>query len=246
MQEKLEWFGQWFDSPFYHTLYQHRDDTEAKAFMDELVQYFSFRPIHHILDLACGKGRHSVYLNSLGLNVTGVDLSKSNIDHAMKFENERLHFHIHDMRESFGAKKYDFILNLFTSFGYFNTKQENMQAIINIGKALQPEGRVLIDFLNPYVVRHNLVPCEEKQIGEVKFTIDRHIDVQNFIIKNIRIEAHEQHYSFQEKVKAIDLEEFETYFRAAEMQIEQVFGDYRLAPYQAEKSNRMIIVGKLN
>lgn len=112
-----EWFGQWFDSPYYHVLYQHRDHDEAEAFMDHLNDYFAFTAEDEVMDLACGKGRHSIYLNSKGLKVTGVDLSPQNIEAASAHTNERLHFHVHDMRKVFRQEAFDYVLNLFTSFG---------------------------------------------------------------------------------------------------------------------------------
>ena len=99
MSERTEWFDEWFDSPYYHILYKHRDYEEAKDFLDTLIRYFRIKPNHKVLDLACGKGRHSIYLNEQGFDVTGVDLSEQNITHARQFQNERLTFDIHDMRE---------------------------------------------------------------------------------------------------------------------------------------------------
>ena len=114
-----EWFGTWFDSEYYHLLYKDRDFTEAEAFVNKLVDYMQPTPEALIHDLACGKGRHSIHLNKLGLNVEGSDYSANSIKHAKEFENERLHFFEHDMRLAM-PKKYDYVLNLFTSFGSSN------------------------------------------------------------------------------------------------------------------------------
>ena len=73
------WFTSWFDTPYYHILYKDRDDKEAQIFMDNIVHYLNLPEEAKILDLACGKGRHSIYLNKLGYNVTGVDLSENSI-----------------------------------------------------------------------------------------------------------------------------------------------------------------------
>ena len=86
-----------------------------------------------MLDLACGKGRHSIYLNKLGYNVIGADLSKNSIQFAKEFENNRLHFVEHDMRNPL-EKKYNAILNLFTSFGFFENDAEDI-AIQTFSKA---------------------------------------------------------------------------------------------------------------
>ena len=87
-KEDTTWFASWFDSPYYHVLYKDRDDSEAADFMNRLTQYLHLHPTSKILDLACGKGRHSRYLSSLGYDVTGVDLSSQSITFAKKFEKE--------------------------------------------------------------------------------------------------------------------------------------------------------------
>src|SRR5436853_6516213 len=63
---KREWFESWFDSPYYHVLYKERDDLEARSFLDSLIGYLNPAPGSTILDVACGKGRHSLYLNQKG------------------------------------------------------------------------------------------------------------------------------------------------------------------------------------
>lgn len=78
-KDTTTWFTSWFDTPFYHILYKDRDDTEAQHFMDKLTGYLNIPEGGSILDLACGKGRHSIYLNSLGFDVTGADLSENSI-----------------------------------------------------------------------------------------------------------------------------------------------------------------------
>src|SRR5690606_24981632 len=116
MEISREWFGEWFNSPYYHILYKHRDMNEARRLIDKLDERFQFRPGQKFLDLACGKGRHAIYMNRKGLDVIGVDLSPQNIAEAKVHENDRLHFFVHDMREIFSHATFDYVVNLFTSF----------------------------------------------------------------------------------------------------------------------------------
>jgi SAM-dependent methyltransferase len=241
-----EWFGEWFDSPYYHILYKHRDHEEAHGFINALIKYLEFNKEDEILDLACGKGRHSIYLNKKGFKVTGLDLSVQNIEFAKSFENDRLHFFVHDMREKFGSQAFDYILNMFTSFGYFNSEKENEEVVCAAAKALKPGGKLLIDFLNPYTVIHNLVPCEEKEISGIFFRINKFYSADGYIIKDIRFDDNDQAYHFREKVKAIRRSEFLRYFEKAELKLLQTFGNYDLAPYIAEKSERMIFLLQKN
>lgn len=237
-----EWFGEWFDSPYYHILYKHRDHEEAQDFIDALARFLNITNEDKILDLACGKGRHSIYLNQKGYDVDGLDLSVQNIEYASQYQNERLHFFVHDMREPFGKNRFDFILNMFTSFGYFDTEKENEKVVCAAAEALKPKGQLLIDFLNPYTVIHNLVPCEEKTIGNIYFRINRFLSADDYIIKDIRFEDDGIEYRFQEKVKAIRRTEFLRYFEKANLKLMHTFGNYALDPYDAESAERMIFL----
>jgi len=241
MPKRREWFGEWFNSPYYHVLYQHRDEVEAQQFIDRLSDYLHFCDDCPILDLACGKGRHSIYLNSKGLDVTGIDLSEENIKHANQFANDNLHFYRHDMREVFRTEAFEYVLNLFTSFGYFDTWEEHQQAISAVATALKPGGRFLLDFLNPYTVINNLLPVEHKTIGGIDFHITKRFE-SGFIIKDIRFTDQGRDYSFQEKVKAIRRVEFVAFFEGAGLVPQAFFGNYALEPYQADTSERLIMV----
>ena len=160
MGTRREWFGEWFDSKYYHILYKNRDFDEAREFIDILVDYLGPGMNDHILDLACGKGRYSIYLNQKGYKVTGIDLSRESIEEAKMSENDRLDFHIHDMRLKYCSACFDYVLNMFTSFGYFETKAENEQVLIAAAEGLKKGGKMLIDFLNPYTVVNKLIPEE--------------------------------------------------------------------------------------
>ncbi len=243
MKAKKEWFGEWFDSPYYHVLYQHRDHREASAFIDHLIAHFDFRASDKILDLACGKGRHSIYLNKKGFDVVGVDLSEQNIRHAQAYANERLHFHIHDMRQVFSENSFDYILNMFTSFGYFDTQKEHEQAICAVARSLKKEGVFVLDFLNPDLVVNQLTPSADKVIDGIHFDISKKIE-DGFILKNILFKDAGKDYRFQEKVKAINKSEFMDYFEKAGLDIIALYGDYTLGDYVRDKSERMIFVTK--
>ena len=240
-QVKREWFGEWFDSPYYHILYKHRDFEEARAFIKSLDKLLDFRPEQKILDLACGKGRHSIYMNSIGLDVVGVDLSPHNIAEAKKAENYRLHFYVHDMREVFRKETFDYVLNLFTSFGYFETEEENEKAICATAQGIKPGGGFVLDFLNPGFVIDRLVPCEEKEIDGILFKISRRF-ANGYILKDIEFEAEDRNFIFTERVQAIQKEKFIAYFQKAGLSLQHIYGDYHLSPFEESSSERMIFI----
>ena len=240
MPNKKEWFGEWFDSPYYHVLYKNRDENEAKEVIDRLFTHFNFNPEDRIMDLACGKGRHAIYMNGKGLNVTGVDLSINSIAHARQYENPTLKFYQHDMREVFKEQMFDYIFNLFTSFGYFDTTEEHAKAIRAMACSLKRGGQLVIDFLNPYLVAHHLVKAEEKNIDGIHFRITKDMDGEGFIIKNISFEDSGVIYNFHEKVRAISKDEFLDYFRSAGLELIGIYGDYDLNDFEEKTSERMI------
>jgi SAM-dependent methyltransferase len=239
--QESTWFSDWFNSPYYHVLYRNRDEEEARFFIDNLAQKLQFSPAHTLLDVACGKGRHATYLNSKGLYVVGLDLSIESIGQARQGENERLHFFVHDMREVFAENSFDFVLNMFTSFGYFESETENLSAIQAMATALRKGGKLVIDFFNAYKVVQDLVPIETKQVDDLTFHIQRKVENQ-YIVKEIDFEHQGHSYHFEEKVKAIDLDEFSAYCQMAGLQIAQTFGNYSLEPYEEKTSERLILV----
>lgn len=239
-----EWFEQWFDSPYYHLLYRHRDEEEACRFIDRLVTALGLDRDEKILDMACGRGRHSIYLNRLGFDVTGLDLSPRNIGLARPFENERLRFYVHDMRQPWADGRFDLVLNLFTSFGYFSDRTENEATIRAIARSLAPGGRLLLDFLNPHHALGRLVPEEVLTIDGIRFEIRRYLNPEGFIVKDIRFRADDRLHHFQERVMAIGRDEFEAYFAAAGLVVAEVCGNYHLEPYDPGHSERMIFLVK--
>ncbi|MEN8811471.1 MAG: class I SAM-dependent methyltransferase, partial [Flavobacteriales bacterium] len=134
MDNSKNWFASWFDSPHYHILYKNRDYKEAEYFLKKLTDYLKPKNTDKILDLACGAGRHSIFLNKLGFNVTGVDLSPNSIETANESSNETLHFDVHDMREIYTENGFNYVFNMFTSFGYFESNEENIIMLQSVEK----------------------------------------------------------------------------------------------------------------
>jgi len=243
MQKDTEnWYTSWFDTSFYHILYKNRDYKEAGDFMENLTSFLKVPKNAEILDLACGKGRHAKYLNDLGYNVTGVDLSPKSIAFAKQFENSSLQFKEHDMSLPY-PKKFDAVFNLFTSFGYFENEEDNLNTIQAIKTELKPNGFAVIDFLNAEYVKRSLVPSETKTIDGITFHIHRSI-VNGYILKNIEFQYDNKDYSFEERVKGITLSQFKEFFRQAGVNLLHCFGDYQLNDFNEESSERLILIFK--
>lgn len=241
----MSWFAEWFDTPFYHILYKSRNYQEAQLFIDNLESYLHLKKTDKILDLACGKGRHSIYLHSKGYSVTGIDLSKNSINYANQFSGKTLHFYVHDMREVFRTRAFDYVLNLFTSFGYFEDDNDNLKTIQAVAQSLKKGGRLVLDYMNSTKALKNLATYYEKEVEGIKFIITKSLE-NGFIIKNIDFEFEGKKYHFQERVKTIDFYEFHRYFEAVGLICEKTFGNYQLDDFDIEQSDRMIFVARLD
>ncbi len=242
LENSKEWFSTWFNSPYYHLLYDNRDEREAEDFLKNLVSHLKIESKQKVLDLACGAGRHSIVLSELGLVVEGCDLSPNSIVEAQSKSKNTIPFFVHDMRNPLD-NKYDFILNLFTSFGYFDNLDDNLKVLNSINDALNPHGIVVIDFMNAEKVIRDLKLRQEIKKGEVLFSIKREVTNQR-IIKSIAFQDKGQSFFYQEKVQALTLSDFKELFQQANFELLETFGSYQLESFDASSSDRLICICK--
>lgn len=245
MTDQQSWFREWFDSPYYYQLYFKRDKSEAADFIDKLIDYLKPAPGALMLDIGCGKGRHSVQLATKGFDVTGIDISEQSIINAQKKENDYLHFFVHDMRLPFWINYFDYAFNFFTSFGYFKTRREHDNAIRTISQSLKVGGIFVIDYLNVHYEEDHLVHKSEIKIKDVNYFITKWFDETHFY-KKIIVEDEQlnEPLEFREKVAKFTLGDFVDMLSFQEMQVQEVFGDYNFGKYDIKKSPRMIIIAK--
>lgn len=245
MTDTQPWFVEWFNSPYYHLLYFKRDEAEAAAFINKMVEHLHPPTGAFALDIACGKGRHSIRLASKGFDVTGIDLSELSIAEAKEYENDRLHFYLHDMRLPFWINYFDYAFNLFTSFGYFRTRREHENSIRTVTQSLKPGGLFVIDYLNVHYAEDHLVHQSEVELEGVNFVLTKWFDEDHFY-KKIFIEDDKlkEPLEYLEKVTKFNLGDFTEMLAYHQMQVQEVFGDYDLNNYDVKKSPRMIIIAK--
>jgi SAM-dependent methyltransferase len=238
-----KWFQNWFNSPYYHILYHHRDDEEAEFFIDNLCSFLKPGPDSRLLDIACGRGRHAVYLNKKGYDVTGIDLSFSSVKYAKQFENEKLHFYVHDMRYLFYINYFDIAFNLFTSFGYFETEKDHVNSLKTFRKSLKKDGLLVLDYFNSEKIIRHLNHQETKHVDGIDFNINKKV-VDGKIIKSILFEHKSKDYAFKEEVKAFSFTDFERMFASSGFEIVNHFGNYSLDQFDPLKSDRLIFICK--
>lgn len=243
MASETSWFASWFDSPYYHILYDHRDESEAEYFLGNLMRRLALPSGSHVLDLACGKGRHSRILHAMGYRVDGVDLSPASVAEARKTTAPGLHFRTGDMRQPQGSGNYDLVLNLFTSFGYFESEEENLLTLRSIAASLRPGGLLVIDYFNAERAIAGLIPLQETIKGGIRFRIEKSVE-NKVICKRISFRDEGRDWFFEERVQALCEPDFRRYFEKTGFEVVLLSGNYALEPFRVSESDRLIAVAR--
>ncbi|RPG80602.1 MAG: class I SAM-dependent methyltransferase [Crocinitomicaceae bacterium TMED135] len=243
MIDNNEWFVSWFDSKYYHILYSDRTDYEAHNFIYQLKNHLSLDSKEKVLDLGCGRGRHSKTLSEFFKTLDGIDISKENIDFATSNKSKNQNFYLSDMRNFKMSNSYGYIFNLFTSFGYFDELSDNVKVLENCNHHLKKNGLLIIDFLNAKKIKKTIKNIQEiKTISNIIFEIDKYI-LNNYIFKKIKIIDGDSVLNFVEKVQLFELDDFIKMLEKTGFTEISAFGDYKMNPYRSN-SNRLILCAK--
>ncbi len=240
------WFKDWFGSEEYLNVYKHRNDEDATKLLELILKQTNPTKQNHILDAACGAGRHSIYLASKGFKVVGFDLSKTLLLKAKEDAKNRLvenNFVCADLREIYFRKKFDLIINLFTSFGYFKNDKENFKFINTSFSLLNENGFYVLDYLNKNFLLANLTGESEKEING-RTIIEKRKVINNRIIKEIQIKKGPEEQHFVESVRLYSKAEIESEFKRIGFTPVFVFGDYDGTNYDEQNSTRLILFFK--
>lgn len=240
----MDWFATWFDSEHYRTLYAHRDEAEAAGLIDRLVERLSPSCGAAVLDLGCGTGRHAKCLADRALDVTGIDLSAESIRLARQNERANLRFVRQDMRVPFGIERFECVFSLFTSFGYFDDPADHVTVLHNISTSLQLGGRVVVDYLNVDEAERRLEPAEVLSRDGVEYRISRWATGDHILKRIIIDDRRSAPLEHMERVAKLRLEDFRFLLHVCGLQVEAVYGDYTLAPFDPQASPRLLVVGR--
>lgn len=238
-----EWFASWFDSPYYTILYRHRNDAEARTALLNLHAYLNLPPGASVLDLCCGQGRHARTLSELGYKVTGIDLSPASIATAKQLSDSNQHFEIQDMRTFEVNQYFDAVFNLFTSFGYFSDRADNLRVLQRISVHLKEGGTLVIDYLNAFPLIQQAEQMNHLVIDGISFQT-RKEKVGEFIVKHIDVNDGGAQFHFHEQVQLLTLDDFRNILQEAGFEILHTFGNYQLDEYTPETSERCIIIAR--
>jgi len=236
-----EWFKEWFNTEEYHQLYQHRDRSEAEKLIANFVRKLKLLPGNRVVDLACGRGRHSSSLHDQGLEVTGLDLSEMNIRYAKEHRHPDIQFLQHDMRKPFPVMRQNAVFNLFTSFGYFETENEHLTTLKNVFNSLEPGGFLIMDYFNVGLLQGKIIPFDTIHAGGTRFQIRRSVKDQK-IFKEISFEKDGIKKVYVEQVQAFTRSDFHRLMNQSGFSDFTCFGDYDLNEFEMNVSPRLIIL----
>ena len=241
----------WYEHSFgddYKVVYRHRNWKQAAQEVSRMVGWLQLPEEARLLDVGCGMGRHALALHALGYRVSGVDLSEALLREARDQDQEQSVTWVQgDMRQlPFEDASFDATVNLFTSFGYFDSEKDNEAVLRQLRRVLRPGGKFLIDYLNPVQVRRTLVPHSERVDEQTGWRIieERQVDEQ-WVRKHITIrlqDGGERHYD--EQVRLYELDWFTSQLQAANLRVTELYGNYDGSRYNEQQSKRLIMVGE--
>ena len=241
-----EWFEVWFNTEEYLEVYQHRNEADAKELVQLILKNVSLDRNASVLDLACGAGRHSILFAKRGFKVTAVDLSDNLLRVAKKSTEKNkvnIDFLKSDLRQFAFCKSFDLIVNLFTSFGYFECDAENLKLFETVNKYLAPSGYFVLDYFNKTFIENNLVKESRDNFRQISLVQKRHIE-KNRVIKDIYINRNGTTARYKESVRMFSREELISAIEKAGLKIRNVFGGFKAEEFDEMNSQRIIIIAQ--
>lgn len=240
---KKEWFKEWFESNDYLYVYNHRDDKEALTLIELIIKTINPSKEKIFLDAACGFGRHALVLSSLGYKVVGFDLSRNLLSIAKRKsidKNLNLDLLVADFRSILFKKKIDVVMNLFTSFGYFETDEDNFHFVKRAHHFMNKGGYYVLDYINLPYLEKNIVRETERVIGGKIIREFRSIE-NDRVNKKILIRDGNTLVEYNESVKLYNQEFLIKNFRYAGFNLIKQYGDYLGNDFDEQESPRLVL-----
>ena len=242
----MAWYQDWFGED-YLKVYPHRDEAEARRQLDFVESILSLEGSERILDLGCGSGRHAMEMARRGYGVTCLDLSSVLLSMAQKKSDKGkccTRFVKADMRYIPFSNAFDFVLSFFTTFGYFETDEENLQTLRSIAAALRSGGYVLLDYLNKTHVIQNIVTLDTRSGNGFEVVQERNYNKKHERIeKRITLKENGRVREYFESVRLYTLDEMKSLMADTDMKLRHCYGDFNGSQFTRE-SPRLILVGQ--
>jgi SAM-dependent methyltransferase len=241
-----EWFEEWFNSKEYLDVYQHRNESDAKLLFELIIKNVQIPIYGKVLDLACGPGRHSILFARKGFDVTGIDLSDNLLkvaESSAKKEKLKIEFIKADLRNIQLDTKFDLVVNLFTSFGFFEKDEDNFSIFKIASALLNAGGYFVFDFLNSTFIENNLIRESREDKSNEIIVQKRRIEGDR-VIKDIIIQYNGNVKTYYESVKLYRWGELCKAIDENGLAIKKTFGDFTGSDFKEATSPRMIIIAQ--
>ncbi len=173
-----EWYAdERFWQAFYAFLFGEKRFEDARQQVQPLADLLELDGSRSILDLCCGPGRFTVPLALAGFTMTGVDRSPFLLEKAREHaasQQADVEWILQDMREFARPGAFDAVLNLFTSFGYFEDEKDDLAVLRNVHASLRPGGRLLMDLSSKEWVARVFQPVHAEEVEDGSILVERH------------------------------------------------------------------------
>jgi SAM-dependent methyltransferase len=181
MMSDIPWYEAFFGEDYLRVYAPFLPPEKTARDVEGILRLLTIAPGSALLDLCCGYGRHAIPLSQRGYHVTGLDLSEVLLHHAQldaEKQGAHLTFVHSDMRTIPFENEFAAIINIFTSFGYLETEQEDQAVLQQVARALRPNGLFLLETVyQPRVLRaftpHGIIRYQNGMI----VLEERHIDL---------------------------------------------------------------------
>lgn len=240
----MEWYKVAFGD-IYPVVYPHRDDAEAARVARSLAPLVGERS--PVLDLACGNGRYMTAFARAGFDMVGVDLSSYLLADAVTSRALEGRVVIGDMRElPFRGQSMGAVVNMFTSFGYFETDLDNIRVMHEAARVIQDGGVFLMDFLNAGALERELADTASSTRRERGAVIEEArsiVDGGRVLVKRVRaIMEGRDPVEYSERLRLYRHDDLVAMAETAGLSPRAVYGSYELASFDASSSPRVILV----
>ena len=242
-----EWWRSWF-GPGYLALYDDYLAERTPVEIDRLEALLSLRPPLRILDLPCGQGRHAIELARRGYDVTGVDLSPFLLKVAEergRVAGVRVRWLSGDMREPIAGERFDVVLNLFTSLGYFADEADDRKVVDAAAAMLVPGGRFLLEVINGERLMASFQEREWFTVGQAAVVERRSLDrsARRMVVERTVTTADETEINLH-AIRLYSRHDVDAILRVAGFGRVDLYGDWSGEPLTPE-SLRVLAVGTM-
>lgn len=236
----MEWYRVAFGE-LYPLVYPHRDVAEAVRVVSKLAPMV--RASRPTLDVACGDGRYMSALAAADVDVYGVDLSEFLLGEAVA-QGLGGRVVCGDMRDlPFRTGAFGSVINMFTSFGYFEDDTDNGRALFEIARVVEDGGTFVMDFINAEKARHAIKPRSQRDSGDAH--IDEHRELSadgRWLSKRVRVRWPDRKpVEYTERVRLYARKELTEMLGRAGFGLGDVYGNYELGRFDVDQSDRLIL-----